>query len=149
MLARILGGVFVVLGIVGFLPWVTAPADMTSQYVTLGAKYGFALGLFPVNAVHDALHLIFGGWGLIASLRFRAAVRYCRWVSWIYGILVIVGAIPITNTLFGIAPIYGHDIWLHALIALAALYGGYGRATIEPIGLDDGLPTGAPSSLSG
>ncbi len=32
------------------------------------------------------------------------------------------GLIPVLNTSFGLIPIFGHDVWLHALFALAAAY---------------------------
>ena len=41
-----------------------------------------------------------------------------------YGLLVILGLIPATSTLFGLVPIYGMDVWLHlALGAIAAYFG--------------------------
>ena len=137
-IARVLGIVFLLAGILGFAPYVTVPADLTAQWVTLDANYGFLGALFPVNAAHDVIHVIFGIWGLAASGTFAPAVRYCRSVAWIYGILAIAGAIPITDTLFGIVPIYGYDVALHLVIAFAALYGGYGAGRYET------TPRGAP-----
>jgi hypothetical protein len=32
----------------------------------------------------------------------------------------LLGIIPATQTTFGLIPIYGNDVWLHALIAVAA-----------------------------
>lgn len=132
LLARILGVAFLLFGLLGFVSFVTMPAGLDATYITLGGGYGFVLGLFPVNVVHDALHVLFGIWGVLASLGFAASVRYCRWVTWIYALLFLFGIIPITNTLFGVMPIYGHDVWLHALIALFAAYGAYGRASNPP-----------------
>ena len=131
-IARILGIAFLLAGILGFVPYVTVPADSTAQWVTLNADYGFLAALFPVNAAHDLLHMLFGVWGLAASGTFAAAVRYCRWIAWIYSILVVLGAIPIANTLFGVAPIYGYDVVLHLAAALLAVYGGYGAGRYEP-----------------
>jgi uncharacterized protein DUF4383 len=132
LVARILGTLLFLVGIAGFVPFLTPPAGLTAEYVTIGANYGFLAGLFPVNIAHDVLNLIFGIWGAGASFTFAGSVRYCRWMAWIGAIAVILGAIPITNTLFGAVPIYGHDIWLHALLALCAAYGGYGAAAIPP-----------------
>jgi hypothetical protein len=132
-IARILGAVFLLAGIAGFVPLLTVPADLTAPYVTIGANYGFVAGLFPVNLVHDIVHLAFGVWGVAASFAaFGASVRYCRFVTWIYALMLLLGLMPITNTLFGIAPVYGHDLWLHAIIVLAAVFGGYGAASIPP-----------------
>jgi uncharacterized protein DUF4383 len=123
----------------GFAPYVTVPPDLTAQWVTLNASYGFLAGVFPVNVVHDLIHVLFGIWGLIATGTFAAAVRYCRSIAWIYLVLAALGAIPITNTLFGIAPIYGYDVALHFVVAALAFYGGYGAARLQT------TPLGAPA----
>lgn len=130
-IARVLGFAFLLAGILGFAPFVTVPADLTAQWVTLNANYGFLAAIFPVNAVHDLIHVLFGVWGIAAASKFAAAVRYCRFIAWIYGLMVLLGAIPITNTLFGIVPIYGYDVVLHFVVALLALYGGYGAGRYE------------------
>ena len=46
--------------------------------------------------------------------------------------LVVLGSIPITNTLFGAVPIYGWDVGL-LLVALVALYGGFGAGSYEAV----------------
>lgn len=133
-IARVLGIVFLLAGIAGFVPQITQAVPFDAPVVTLDRAYGLLVGIFPVNAVHDGLHLLFGIWGILAALRFAASVAFNRTVVWVYGILIILGLIPITNTLFGIAPIYGNDIWLHAIILLIALWGGYGRGSRDQSG---------------
>lgn len=119
-------------GIGGFIPFLTPAAPLDAQVVTLDKAYGFLFGLFPVNAAHDVLHIIFGLWGVL-SAKHRAAVWYCRIVAVVYAVLIVLGAIPITNTLFGIAPMYGHDLWLHGIVALVTLSGGWGAPSQEPM----------------
>jgi hypothetical protein len=46
----------------------------------------------------------------------------------VYAVLTVAGLIPGLNTLFGLVPLFGHDIWLHALITIAAAYFGFARA---------------------
>lgn len=139
-IARVLGIAFVLAGILGFAPYVTVPADLTAQWVTLNASYGFLGGVFPVNSIHDLIHVLFGVWGLVASGTFAAAVRYCRSISWLYAVLAVLGTIPITNSLFGVVPIYGYDVALHFAVALLAFYGGYGAGRYEP------TPQAAPAA---
>lgn len=129
VVARVLGILFLLAGIAGFIPQITPAAPFDAQVVTLDYNYGMLLGAFPVNAVHDGLHILFGIWALLAALSFSSSVAFNRTVVWVYGVLIILGAIPITNTLFGIAPIYGNDLWLHLAILLLALWGGYGRGS--------------------
>ncbi len=132
-IARILGLLFIIAGVAGFVPvaWIAPPAPSIAEYITLDAAYRMLFGIFPVNAAHDALHLIFGLWGVLAALRFGSAVAYCRTVAIVYAVLVVLGAIPITNTLIGVAPIYGWDVALHAGAALLAAYGGFGRGSLR------------------
>ena len=123
--ARIFGILFLVIGAAGFVPGLT-----TAHYhpdVTLDAGLGLELGLFPVNYAHNGVHLLFGVWGLLAGRSLRAAALYGKVVGVSYGLLAIFGLIPAAKlwTVFGLVPIYGHDVWLHALIAAVATYYGF------------------------
>ena len=131
--ARIIGVVFLVAGALGFAPWVTTPAPLDAQYINLGNYYGMIFGIFPVNAAHDFIHIVIGGWGVLASFGFKPSVIYLRSVACLYLLLVVLGTIPITNTLFGAVPIYGWDVGLHLIVALVALYGGFGAGSYEPV----------------
>jgi hypothetical protein len=130
-IARIFGLLFLIAGIAGFVPWIAPVVPPDAPYITLDAGYRLLAGIFPVNAAHDGIHIIFGLWGILAAFRFRSAVFYCRSVASIYAVLVILGAIPITSTLIGVAPIYGWDIALHAVAAFITAYGGFGAGSLE------------------
>jgi hypothetical protein len=121
--ARLLGIVFVIVGIGGFVPGLTQPHVHPNLTVTASA--GLVLGLFPVNVVHNAVHIAFGIWGIIAARSLSNSINYARVVAVAYALLAVLGLIPATNTTFGLVPIYGHDIWLHAAIAIAAGFFGF------------------------
>lgn len=127
--ARIFGIVFLVVGIAGFIPGITQPHDHPGLAVE--AASGMVLGLFPVNVLHNIVHIAFGIWGLLAARGLDAARTYARVVAIAYALLTILGLIPATNTTFGLVPIYGHDIWLHALLAAIAAYFGFMRHETE------------------
>jgi hypothetical protein len=110
--AKVLGGVFVAVGVLGFIPQL--------------APNGMLLGLFPVNAVHNAVHILLGVWGIVAAKTASGAVGYFKAIAVIYAVLAVLGLIPATNTLFGLAPIHGNDVWLHGLLAVVAAYFGFG-----------------------
>jgi hypothetical protein len=57
---------------------------------------------------------------------------YFRAVAVIYGLLTVLGLLPATNTTFGLIPIYGNDVWLHAVLALVAAY--FGWMNRDPVG---------------
>lgn len=133
--ARVLGILFLLIGAAGFVPGLVT--GHSHEDVTLDAGQGFLLGVFAVNYVHNAVHLLFGAWGLLASRSMGAAAIYGKVVAVTYGLLTIFGLIPAAKlwTLFGLAPVFGHDVWLHALIAAAATF--YGFAPHERIRAED------------
>ena len=53
------------------------------------------------------------------------AKTYARGVAIIYAVLTIMGLVPALNTTLGYIPIYGNDVWLHAVLALIAAYFGW------------------------
>jgi hypothetical protein len=123
-------------GVLGLVPeaLMPAPADAPSTRVT--ALYGYLLGVFPVNALHSAVHVAIGIWGLVAwqadhiGRRVRSPRVFARAVALFYGALALLGLFPGLNTLFGVLPIHGHDVWLHAGTALIAAYFGW-RPLVE------------------
>lgn len=112
--AQIFGGVFLLVGLLGF---VTSGMSMESD----PARAPHLLGLFPVNLLHNIVHLAFGAWGIAASRSFAGATTYARVGGVLYLLLAIVGFVVPNG--FGLVPLGGHDIWLHAVlgIALAAI----------------------------
>lgn len=110
--AQIFGWVFVLIAVWGFVVSggsMEADPDMAPK----------VMGLFPVNLLHNLVHLAFGVWGIVASRSISGARSYALAAGVIYLVLTILGFfIPTT---FGLIPIGGNDIWLHALIAVALL----------------------------
>jgi hypothetical protein len=124
--ALILGIVFLLIGVLGFVPaFVTHPAGHDMATGTM-MDHGYLFGLFPVNALHNIVHLLFGLWGVLSFGGVDASHFYARGVAIIYALLAILGLMPApVNTLWGMVPIHGNDVWLHALIAVAAAIFGW------------------------
>ena len=113
--ARLFGVVFLLIGALGFL---TGGMSMEAD-PALAPK---VLGLFPVNVLHNAIHLLFGVWGLAGSRTVAGASLFAKAAGSIYVVLAIAGFfIPST---FGLIPIGGNDIWLHALIGVVLVATG-------------------------
>lgn len=123
--ALVFGIVFLLIGIAGFIPGLLAPHSHPNLAVT--SFQGLLLGLFPVNVLHNLVHALFGVWGLAASSSDRAARTYGQSVAVLYALLTVLGFIGTWNlhTMFGLVPLYGNDIWLHAGLALVAAYFGF------------------------
>lgn len=123
--ALFMGIVFVAVGIFGFIPGITQMHEEHEGLVVHGPGHGMLLGLFHVNLLHNLVHIVFGVMGLAMCRTVASARLYAQIVAVGYGLLVILGLIPATNTVFGLVPIEGHDVWLHLLIAAAAAYFGF------------------------
>ncbi len=129
----LVGVVYLLVGIVGFVPALYSSPPAT-PHVDVTAAYGLLLGLFPVNVLHDIVHILIGLAGIAAFARFGAAQTYSRLLFLVYGFLAIIGFIPQADTVFGLIPIFGNDIWLHAATAVVSSYFGWvaGEHTTEP-----------------
>ena len=109
-ITAVFGVVFIAVAMLGFI---TGGMSMDAHMST-AARVG---GLFPVNFAHNAVHLLFGAWGLYASKSATNSRRYCLLSGAIYLALAGIGfVIPET---FGLIPIGGNDITLHAVLGIA------------------------------
>ncbi len=122
--ALVFGILYVVAGVLGFVP-ALAPHQAAGPHPTVETAHGHLLGLFPVNVLHNLVHVLIGVWGLVGSRSLAGARAFARGVAIFYGLLAILGLIPATNMLFGLVPIHGHDVWLHAGSALVCAYFGF------------------------
>jgi hypothetical protein len=118
------GIVFLLVGIAGFIPAFVTPMEMPRD-LAIDAGHGLLFGLFPVNVVHNLIHIAFGIWGLAAYRTWSGSRLYARSVAIIYAILAIMGLIPLLDVVFGLAPIHGHAVWLHVVLAAVAAYFGW------------------------
>jgi hypothetical protein len=122
--ALVFGIVFLLIGILGLV----APGGRE-----MGADPAphILLGIFPVNLLHNIVHLVFGIWGIAASRSFAGAKSYAQIGGVIYLVLAVLGFIAPTTFVF--IPIGGNDIWLHAVLGLALAYFGFtARETARP-----------------
>lgn len=123
--ALIYGIVFALVGVAGFIPGLVTPHDAAEHELAVQQNAGDLLGLFPVNILHNLVHIAFGVWGLAVYRNTSAAIGYARIVAIVYAVFVIMGFIPRLDTVLGLVPLYGNDIWLHALLAAVAAYFGF------------------------
>lgn len=135
--ALVFGVVYLLVGLLGFF---VSGGLMVGPMNAGGASsgdWGQLLGLFPINLLHNIVHLAIGAWGLASYRSTNGSIAYARGLAIIYGLLTIMGLLPtpFRNT-FGLIPIMGNDVWLHALTALVAAYFGFmmaGRGAVETI----------------
>lgn len=124
--ALVFGIIYVLAGISGFIPGLLAP-PATPGELTVESFHGRVFGIFEVNVLHSLVHILFGIWGIVAWRRFDSARAFARTFAIVFGVLTIMGLIPGLNTVFGLVPIRGHDVWLHAASAILAAYFGWAQ----------------------
>ena len=121
--AMIIGGVLVLIGVLGFIPGVTADLDRLSW---IGAHSGARLfGTFAVSAVLNIVHIVVGAAGFYFARTYAGARAYLLGGAlvylglWLYGILVEFGS----NA--HVIPLNTATNWLHlglgAVMALLAV----------------------------
>ncbi|MFG3114691.1 DUF4383 domain-containing protein [Streptomyces sp. NPDC048197] len=113
--ATLVGALFLVVGVLGFVPGVTTHYDQMSFADPHGA--GSLFGLFAVSMLHNLVHVVFGLLGLAVG---RRAPRYAKpylvggglvyLALWVYG-LAIHRATP-----WNFLTLNGPDNWLHLLL---------------------------------
>ena len=134
--AFFIGVAYLAWGITGMVPDALQPPPPEAPPIRVAVLYGYLVGLFPVNVVASILHLLTGAAGIAAWQadhswhRMSSPRTYARVLAILYGALAVLGLIPGLNTLFGLLPLYGHDVWLHLGTAILAAYFGW-RSVVE------------------
>ena len=113
--ALVVGIVFLLVGIAGFIPGLTS-GDLGGAG---NGSMGMLLGIFQVSVLHNIVHLLFGVVGLLAANRASGSRMYLviggivYFVLWIYG-LFTAGHSSGAN----FVPLNNADNWLHLVLAI-------------------------------
>ncbi|GAB7190997.1 DUF4383 domain-containing protein [Kineococcus sp. NUM-3379] len=114
--ARLVGVVFLVVGVLGFVPGITAHHD---QLTPLGFNTGaMLLGLFQVSYLHNAAHLLYGLTGLACSATASAAHKYLVIGGLGYLTLFVIGVGYVLLDERDPIGLNVWDNWLHLVLAL-------------------------------
>lgn len=130
--ALIIGILFLLLGIAGFIPAFVSipgaenisavPANEAHNAYELG--FGYLFGLFPINFLHNLVHAAVGLLGIASYSSASSARIFNRAFAVSYALIAIMGVLPFTQTTFGLMPIFGGNVLINALTAIAAVYYG-------------------------
>lgn len=117
--AQAVGAVFLLVGILGFIP------GITSNYDTLGfAGHGseaLLLGIFQVSVLHNIVHLLFGVAGILLSRTHRQAKSYLLYGGVVYLVLWLYGLLIGHETAANFVPVNNADNWLHLILGIAMI----------------------------
>ena len=116
-LALAFGIVFLLVGILGFIPGITedAPGSFSGE-----DSDGSLLGIFQTSVLHNIAHLAFGV-GILAARKHSTALTYLLVSGIAYVGLFLLGILGIMDWL----PAEDTDDWLHLGLGVALLGGWY------------------------
>ncbi|CAL9369562.1 hypothetical protein SUDANB6_00833 [Streptomyces sp. enrichment culture] len=122
--ALLVGSVFLLVGILGFIPGITTDYD-TMEFASHHSDAKL-LGIFQVSILHNLVHLAFGLAGLAMSRTASAARTFLLAGGAIYLVLWLYGLIVGHDSDANFVPLNTADDWLHfvlgiGMIALGAL----------------------------
>ncbi|SDY10824.1 protein of unknown function [Amycolatopsis xylanica] len=128
--AGVVGVVFLLVGIGGFIPGLTTDYDQLS--FAGHDSMAMLLGLFMVSVLHNIVHLLFGIIGLALARTPRSARNYLVAGGVIYLVLWIYGLVVDHDSAANFVPVNTADNWLHlglgvAMIALGVATAGTTR----------------------
>ena len=133
--AMAVGAVFLLVGILGFIP------GITSNYDSLGvagpASEALLLGVFQVSILHNIVHLLFGIAGLLMARSHTQSRAYLLYGGIIYLVLWIYGLVIGHDSPANFVPFNNADNWLHlvlgiGMVALALLLSRESRVSRAP-----------------
>ena len=117
--ALVVGVVFLLIGIAGFIPGITTNYD---QLQFAGHQSGaLLLGVFQVSILHNIVHLLFGVAGLAMARTAAGARNYLIGGGVIYAVLWLYGLVIGDNAPANFVPVNMADDWLHLVLAVAMI----------------------------
>lgn len=117
--AAVVAAVFVLIGVLGFVPGVTTHyGDLAFAGHHSGAKL---LGLFQVSILHNLVHLIFGLVGLALARQVAGARLFLAGGGAVYLGLWLYGFAIDRNTTANFVPVNDADNWLHLFLGFGML----------------------------
>lgn len=113
------GGVFLLIGILGFIPGVT------TNYASLGLagheSEAILFGIFQVSILHNIVHLLFGAAGIAMARSATQSRNFLLVGGAIYLVLWLYGLLIGHETPANFVPVNTADNWLHLVLGLGMI----------------------------
>jgi arginine exporter protein ArgO len=129
--ARIVGAVFLLVGILGFIPGITS--DYSTMSFASHDSEAKLLGIFQVSILHNIVHLLFGVAGLAMARAASTARSYLIGGGVIYLVLWLYGLFIDKESSANFVPVNSADDWLHFVLGVGMVVLGVllGRRTAD------------------
>jgi arginine exporter protein ArgO len=121
--ATVVGVVFLVVGIAGFIPGITTDYD-TIQFAGHESQAKL-FGVFAVSVLHNIVHLAFGVLGLVMAKTMRNAFLYLVAGGVVYLVLWLYGLVVDHDSSANFVPVNTADNWLHLLLGIGMIALGF------------------------
>lgn len=124
--ALVVGAVFLLVGILGFIPGITTDYD-TMEFWGPDSE-AMLLGIFQVSILHNIVHLLFGVAGVALARAWSTARLYLIGGGIIYLVLWLYGLLVDRDSDANFIPVNMADDWLHlvlgaGMVLLGILFG--------------------------
>ncbi|MGE2713987.1 DUF4383 domain-containing protein [Mycolicibacterium litorale] len=128
--ALAVGVVFLLVGILGFIPGITTDFD---RLAFAGHHSGAMLfGIFAVSVLHNVVHLLFGVAGVALHGTFNGAKWYLIGGGLVYAALWVYGLVVDRHSPANVVPFNHADNWLHLGLAIGMLALGVLLGRVPP-----------------
>ncbi|OBA89911.1 hypothetical protein A5662_23480 [Mycobacteriaceae bacterium 1482268.1] len=117
--ALAVGAVFLLVGILGFIPGITNGYD--SMTLAGHESEALLLGIFKVSILHNIVHLLFGIAGVLMARTFSGARGYLIGGGVIYALLWLYGLVIDHHSAANFVPVNSADNWLHLALAIVMI----------------------------
>ncbi len=114
--SMVVGAVFLLVGVLGFVPGITANFDQL--HFAGHHSEAMLLGLFHVSALHNIVHLLFGAAGLLMAKTATGARSFLLYGGVIYLVLFVYGLVIPQDSAANFVPLNGFDNVLHLLLGV-------------------------------
>ncbi|MDQ0701114.1 DUF4383 domain-containing protein [Streptomyces sp. W4I9-2] len=117
--AMIVGAVFLLVGILGFIPGITTDYD-TMEFVSHHSEAKL-LGVFQISILHNLVHLAFGVAGVAMARTASAARTFLLAGGAVYLVLWLYGLFVGHHSSANFVPLNTADNWLHFVLGIGMI----------------------------
>jgi hypothetical protein len=119
MAATVVSAVFVLVGILGFIPGVTT--DYDNMTFAGHESEAYLLGVFQVSILHNIVHLLFGVVGFVLARSWKGAQAFLIGGGLVYLVLLVYGLVIDHDSTANFVPVNNADNWLHFVLGVAMI----------------------------